>query len=85
MSDRGSFLRLISVFDFEGKFADRSVGTQGGFQAAGTCVAVAFGLVGGAIVGELAGSLFSPCLLQINVRIDHCCVRGTDMMNQTFQ
>lgn len=44
--------RLINVFDFEGDFADRSVGTQGGFQAAGTCVAIAFGLVGGAIVGE---------------------------------
>lgn len=44
--------RLINVFDFEGEFADRSVGTQGGFQAAGTCVAIAFGLVGGAIVGE---------------------------------
>lgn len=46
------FYRLISVFDFEDEFANRSVGTQGGFQAAGTCVAVAFGLVGGAIVGE---------------------------------
>lgn len=45
-------LRLINTFDFEGAFASRSVGTQGGFQAAGTCVAVAFGLVGGAIVGE---------------------------------
>nr|XP_019968631.1 PREDICTED: ammonium transporter Rh type C 2 [Paralichthys olivaceus] len=43
---------LINTFDFEGEFADRSVGTQGGFQAAGTCVAIAFGLVGGAIVGE---------------------------------
>uniref|UniRef100_A0AAQ5ZYT1 Ammonium transporter AmtB-like domain-containing protein n=1 Tax=Amphiprion ocellaris TaxID=80972 RepID=A0AAQ5ZYT1_AMPOC len=32
-------------------FANRSVGTQGGFQAAGTCVSIAFGLVGGAIVG----------------------------------
>ncbi|XP_068167102.1 ammonium transporter Rh type C 2 [Antennarius striatus] len=42
---------LISVFDFEGDFADRTPGTQGGFQAAGTCVAIAFGLVGGAIVG----------------------------------
>lgn len=41
------------MFDFEGEFADRSPGTQGGFQAAGTCVAIAFGLVGGAIVGEL--------------------------------
>lgn len=48
-----SLFRLINTFDFEGKFADRSVGTQGGFQAAGTCVAIAFGLVGGAIVGEL--------------------------------
>lgn len=43
---------MINVFDFEGEFANRSVGTQGGFQAAGTCVAIAFGLVGGAIVGE---------------------------------
>ncbi|XP_076583440.1 ammonium transporter Rh type C 2 [Chaetodon auriga] len=42
---------LINTFDFEGSFAGRSVGTQGGYQAAGTCVAVAFGLVGGAIVG----------------------------------
>lgn len=40
------------MFDFEGDFANRSVGTQGGYQAAGTCVAIAFGLVGGAIVGE---------------------------------
>lgn len=46
-----SSLRLINTFDFEGEFANRSVGTQGGFQAAGTCVAIAFGLVGGAIVG----------------------------------
>lgn len=45
--------RLINTFNFVGKYADRSVGTQGGYQAAGTCVAVAFGLVGGAIVGEL--------------------------------
>ncbi|XP_020481324.1 rh family, C glycoprotein a [Labrus bergylta] len=42
---------LINVFDFEGEFSTRSVGTQGGFQAAGTCVAIVFGLVGGAIVG----------------------------------
>ncbi|KAM7015512.1 rh family, C glycoprotein a [Tautogolabrus adspersus] len=42
---------LINVFDFEGEFSTRTVGTQGGFQAAGTCVAIAFGLVGGAIVG----------------------------------
>ncbi len=47
-----SLPRLINTFDFEGSFASRSVGTQGGFQAAGTCVAIAFGLVGGAIVGE---------------------------------
>uniref|UniRef100_A0AAQ5YQC5 Ammonium transporter AmtB-like domain-containing protein n=1 Tax=Amphiprion ocellaris TaxID=80972 RepID=A0AAQ5YQC5_AMPOC len=42
---------LNIVFDFTGSFANRSVGTQGGFQAAGTCVSIAFGLVGGAIVG----------------------------------
>ncbi|XP_054627495.1 ammonium transporter Rh type C [Dunckerocampus dactyliophorus] len=42
---------LDATFNFEGKFANRSVGTQGGYQAAGTCVAIAFGLVGGALVG----------------------------------
>ncbi|XP_063045183.1 rh family, C glycoprotein a [Engraulis encrasicolus] len=42
---------LINTFDFEGAFANRTVGTQGGFQAAGTCVAIAFGIVGGAAVG----------------------------------
>ncbi|KAK9542695.1 hypothetical protein VZT92_000535 [Zoarces viviparus] len=42
---------LIETFDFEGEFADRTPGTQGGFQAAGTCVAIVFGLVGGAAVG----------------------------------
>ncbi|NP_001254575.1 ammonium transporter Rh type C [Gasterosteus aculeatus] len=42
---------LIETFDFEGKFADRTVGTQGGFQAAGVCVAIAFAVVGGAVVG----------------------------------
>uniref|UniRef100_A0A3P9N028 Rh family, C glycoprotein a n=1 Tax=Poecilia reticulata TaxID=8081 RepID=A0A3P9N028_POERE len=42
---------LIHVFDKEGKYANRGMGTQGGYQAAGTCVAIAFGLVGGAIVG----------------------------------
>lgn len=44
--------RLISTFDFTGKYENRSPGTQGGYQAAGVCVAMAFGLVGGAIVGE---------------------------------
>ncbi|KAK7913051.1 hypothetical protein WMY93_013262 [Mugilogobius chulae] len=42
---------LINTFDFVGDYATRGVGTQGGYQAAGTCVAIAFGLVGGAIVG----------------------------------
>ncbi|XP_078105927.1 rh family, C glycoprotein a [Sander vitreus] len=42
---------LIKTFAFEGDFATRSVLTQGGYQAAGTCVAIAFGLVGGALVG----------------------------------
>jgi len=44
---------LINTFDFEGSFANRTVGDQGGFQAAGTCVAVAFGIVGGAAVGMI--------------------------------
>ncbi|CAL8243221.1 unnamed protein product [Lota lota] len=42
---------LINTFDFEGDFANRSVAMQGGFQAAGTCVAIAFGVVGGGLVG----------------------------------
>lgn len=49
---------LINTFDFVGEFKDRGAGKQGGYQAAGTCVAIAFGLVGGAIVG---------CLLKIPI------------------
>ena len=45
--------RLINTFDFEGQFASRTVGTQGGFQAASCCVAIAFGIVGGGCVGKL--------------------------------
>lgn len=41
---------LNSIFE-EVASGKRSVNTQGGYQAAGTCVAIAFGLVGGAIVG----------------------------------
>lgn len=52
---------MINTFDFEGDFATRSPGTQGGFQAAGTCVAIIFGLVGGAIVGE-----FEKCVVDYN-------------------
>uniref|UniRef100_A0A8C5I612 Ammonium transporter Rh type C 2-like n=1 Tax=Gouania willdenowi TaxID=441366 RepID=A0A8C5I612_GOUWI len=42
---------LRNTFDFEGEFENRTPGTQGGFQAAGTCVSIAFGLVGGVCVG----------------------------------
>ncbi|XP_046714391.1 rh family, C glycoprotein a isoform X1 [Silurus meridionalis] len=42
---------LVNTFDFHGDLAKRSPQTQGGYQAAGLCVALAFGLVGGAIVG----------------------------------
>lgn len=42
---------LKDVFNFKGYYVNRTVGTQGGYQAAGSCVAIAFGLVGGAIVG----------------------------------
>ncbi|KTG32586.1 hypothetical protein cypCar_00019625 [Cyprinus carpio] len=42
---------LVNTFDFKGKYAERTPATQGGFQAAGLCVALAFGIVGGAIVG----------------------------------
>ncbi|XP_029001108.1 rh family, C glycoprotein a [Betta splendens] len=42
---------LDNTFGFQGSYAGRSTGTQGAYQAAGTCVAIAFGIVGGAAVG----------------------------------
>ncbi|XP_065105426.2 rh family, C glycoprotein a [Paramisgurnus dabryanus] len=42
---------LVNTFDFKGEYATRTPGTQGGYQAAGICVALVFGIVGGAIVG----------------------------------
>ncbi|XP_006629149.1 ammonium transporter Rh type C 1-like [Lepisosteus oculatus] len=39
------------TFGFEGEFAHRTASIQGGHQAAGIAVALAFGLVGGTIVG----------------------------------
>lgn len=56
--------RLINTFDFEGSFANRTVGTQGGFQAAGTCVSIAFGVVGGALVGEFETCALYPAISQ---------------------
>uniref|UniRef100_A0A8D3CDR9 Rh family, C glycoprotein a n=1 Tax=Scophthalmus maximus TaxID=52904 RepID=A0A8D3CDR9_SCOMX len=56
---------LINTFDFEGDFANRSVLTQGGFQAAGCCVAIAFGIVGGAAVGEFKNSEHVCHVLQV--------------------
>uniref|UniRef100_A0A8C1GAG6 Rh family, C glycoprotein a n=1 Tax=Cyprinus carpio TaxID=7962 RepID=A0A8C1GAG6_CYPCA len=50
--------QLVNTFDFEGNYAKRTPATQGGFQAAGLCVALAFGIVGGAIVGFI---LRLPC------------------------
>ncbi|XP_070985832.1 ammonium transporter Rh type C-like [Oncorhynchus clarkii lewisi] len=44
---------LINTFDFTGDFKDRTVLTQGGYQAAGMCVSIVFGVVGGAIVGSI--------------------------------
>ncbi|XP_061101288.1 ammonium transporter Rh type C [Conger conger] len=42
---------LINTFDFEGDFKDRVPTVQGGFQAAGLCVAIVFGVGGGILVG----------------------------------
>ncbi|XP_010889355.1 ammonium transporter Rh type C [Esox lucius] len=44
---------LINTFDFTGNFKDRTVFAQGGYQAAGMCVAMVFGIGGGAIVGAI--------------------------------
>ncbi|KAG1938586.1 ammonium transporter Rh type C [Pimephales promelas] len=44
---------LINTFDFKGAVANRTASVQGGHQAAGLCVAIAFGLVGGALVGGI--------------------------------
>lgn len=43
---------LINMFGFEGK-VNRTASVQGGYQAAGIFVAIAFGLVGGALVGGI--------------------------------
>lgn len=43
---------LINMFGFEGK-VNRTASVQGGYQAAGIFVAMAFGLVGGALVGGI--------------------------------
>uniref|UniRef100_H3BD00 Rh family C glycoprotein n=1 Tax=Latimeria chalumnae TaxID=7897 RepID=H3BD00_LATCH len=42
---------LTNFFDLEGKNEGRSISQQGGFQAAGMCVSIAFGVVAGTIVG----------------------------------
>ncbi|XP_063078416.1 ammonium transporter Rh type C 1-like [Engraulis encrasicolus] len=42
---------LINVFDFVGEFKDRTPTIQGGYQAAGLCVAIVFGIGGGILVG----------------------------------
>lgn len=44
---------LIKMFGFEGKVSNRTASIQGGYQAAGLFVAMAFGLVGGALVGGI--------------------------------
>ncbi|KAI7807517.1 rh family, C glycoprotein, like 1 isoform X1 [Triplophysa rosa] len=44
---------LINTFDFKEATANRTVNVQGGYQAAGLCVAIAFGLIGGALVGGI--------------------------------
>ncbi|XP_067228954.1 rh family, C glycoprotein, like 1 [Chanodichthys erythropterus] len=44
---------LINTFDFKDAIASRTASTQGGYQAAALCVALAFGLAGGALVGGI--------------------------------
>ncbi|KAL7866793.1 hypothetical protein AOLI_G00146070 [Acnodon oligacanthus] len=44
---------LVNTFNFVDKFANRSVGIQGAHQAGGLCVALIFGLGGGALVGGI--------------------------------
>ncbi|KAM9311918.1 ammonium transporter Rh type C [Gastrophryne carolinensis] len=42
---------LVAMFRFEDEYADRSPSTQGGYQAAGIFVSLAFAFVGGTLVG----------------------------------
>ncbi|XP_072529748.1 ammonium transporter Rh type C-like 2 [Salminus brasiliensis] len=42
---------LIGTFDFTGEFQHRTPASQGGFQAAGMCVSICFGIGGGILVG----------------------------------
>lgn len=51
--------RLVETFGLTGKFENRTMSTQGAYQAAGTCVAIAFGLVGGVCVGEFHNIIFA--------------------------
>uniref|UniRef100_A0A8B9RFU8 Ammonium transporter AmtB-like domain-containing protein n=1 Tax=Astyanax mexicanus TaxID=7994 RepID=A0A8B9RFU8_ASTMX len=44
---------LVNTFNFVGEFANRTVNKQGAHQAAGLCVALLFGLGGGALVGGI--------------------------------
>ncbi len=46
------YFRLENTFDFTGSFAKRVPTMQGGFQAAGLCVALCFGIGGGIFVGK---------------------------------
>ncbi|XP_031419000.1 ammonium transporter Rh type C 1 [Clupea harengus] len=42
---------LRNTFDFEGAFENRTPAIQGGYQAAGLCVSLVFGIGGGILVG----------------------------------
>ncbi|XP_068128570.1 ammonium transporter Rh type C isoform X2 [Hyperolius riggenbachi] len=42
---------LVAMFGFTGDYVHRTPSIQGGYQAAGLCVSLAFGFVGGAVVG----------------------------------
>lgn len=46
------YFSLKNTFDFFGDFAKRVPTVQGGFQAAGLCVALCFGIGGGILVGK---------------------------------
>uniref|UniRef100_A0A8C6UV88 Rh family C glycoprotein n=1 Tax=Neogobius melanostomus TaxID=47308 RepID=A0A8C6UV88_9GOBI len=75
---------LINTFNFEGEFANRGVGTQGAFQAAGTCVSIAFGLVGGILVGMFLLCIYEEIIHPVLEYNNHMVLKHQDIAESNF-
>lgn len=52
LTTKSLYYRLSNTFDFKGAFKNTTPTRQGGYQAAGLCVAICFGVGGGILVGK---------------------------------